>query len=106
MARPKLQIDADLVEKLAQIQCTPKEIAAIVGCSEDTISTRFKEILIKGKETGKMSLRRAMFKKAQEGNATLLIWLSKQHLGMVDKVEHGTGEEGFRVVIEDYLQKK
>ena len=94
MARPKLEIDESLVEKLAQIQCTPREIAVIVGCSEDTITGRFSEIIAKGKETGKMSLRRTMFKKAQEGNATLLIWLSKQHLGMSDKNEISTDQKG------------
>jgi len=103
MARPRLEIDESLVEKLAQIQCTPKEIATIVGCSEDTIMGRFSEIIEKGKATGKMSLRRTMFKKAQEGNATLLIWLSKQHLGMKDKIENeitGNTDNSKRLVIE------
>lgn len=87
MGRKKIPIDASLVEKLAMIQCTPREIGAIVGCSEDTICRNFADIMAKGKEMGKMSIRRAMFEKAKAGNATLLIWLSKQHLGMTDKVE-------------------
>ena len=87
MARPKLKIDESLVEKLAAIQCTPREIGAIVGCSEDTILGRFSALVSKGKEHGRMSLRRAMFKRAISGNATMMIWLSKQYLGMTDKVE-------------------
>lgn len=36
-----------------------------------------------------MSLRRAMWKKAVEGtDNTMMIWLSKQHLGMTDKQEN------------------
>lgn len=88
MARPKLKLDEALIEKLAMIHCTPKEIASIVGCSEDTIIGRFSELLAKGREKGKMSLRRAMFDKALGGNCTMMIWLSKQHLGMNDRTEN------------------
>ena len=35
--RPKKEIDMDLVEKLANIQCTQEEIACVVGCSVDTL---------------------------------------------------------------------
>lgn len=107
MARPRLEIDPDLVEKLASIQCTMIEMAAIVGCSVDTLERRFADTIKKGQEKGKMSLRRAMFQKANEGNATLMIWLSKQHLGMVDKVEHATDKEnGFIIRVVDYVGEK
>lgn len=62
-----------------------EEIAAVVGCSVDTLERRFAEVIKTGKDTGKSSLRRLMWSKAQDGNVALMIWLSKQHLGMTDK---------------------
>jgi hypothetical protein len=82
--RPKKKIDKELVEKLATIHCSVKEIADIVGCHPDTIRNRFSDIIARGKATGKMSVRRKMLETAMTGNATLLIWLSKQWLGMSD----------------------
>ena len=85
MARPEIEIDATLVEKLASIQCSKSEIAAIVGCSVDTLDRRFAEQMHKGREHGKMSLRRRQFDVANKGNATMLIWLGKQWLSQRDK---------------------
>ena len=42
MARPKIEIDKNLFEKLCQIQCTKEEICSIFECDEKTI-TRFCE---------------------------------------------------------------
>jgi len=86
MARPKIVIDENLVYDLAKIHCTMEEIAAMCKCSVDTLERRFADIIKKGKEEGKQSLRRKMFEKANEGNTTMMIWLSKQHLGMSDKI--------------------
>ena len=80
-------VDRDLVYKLACIQCTPEEIAEVVGCSADSLKKRFKSILEKGKETGKQSLRRAMWEKAINGDTRVQIFLSKQYLGMKDAPE-------------------
>ncbi len=93
--RPKKEIDWDMFDKLCGIQCTRREIAAWFDVSEDTIerlvkkqfhmtfAARFEE----KKGIGKISLRRSMFQLAQKGNATMLIWLSKNHLDMTDKVD-------------------
>lgn len=80
-------VDRDLVYKLACIQCTPAEIAEVVGCSEAALKKRFKALLEKGKETGKQSLRRAMWEKAINGDTRVQIFLSKQYLGMKDSPE-------------------
>jgi hypothetical protein len=48
-------------------------------------------------EEGRMSLRRLQWKKAQEGNTTMLIWLGKQYLGQSDKQEL-TGKDGKSLV--------
>jgi hypothetical protein len=82
--RPKKKIDKELVEKLATIHCSVKEIADIVGCHPDTIRNRFADTISRGKANGKMSVRRKMLETAMTGNATLLIWLSKNWLGMSD----------------------
>src|SRR5512137_367607 len=87
MARPQKKIDQKLVEALAKIMCTMEEIAAVAGCSVDTLERRYADIIKKGKEQGKMSLRREQFTSALKGNTTMLIWLGKQHLGQKDVSE-------------------
>ena len=86
MARPKIVIDENKVYELAKIHCTNEEIAASCNCSADTIERRFAGVIKRGREAGKEQLRRKMFEKAAEGNTTIMIWLSKQHLGMSDKI--------------------
>ena len=88
MARPKFQINYDMVEKLSNIQCTQEEIASFLGCSVDTLQRdeTFCGLYKKGKENGKMSLRRMQFKLAEK-NPTMAIWLGKQYLGQRDTVE-------------------
>lgn len=82
-----------LVRQLASIQCTDEEIAAGVGCSQDTLARARKRepeveaAILEGKAKGRMSLRRAQYRKAMDGNPALLIWLGKQVLGQREKVE-------------------
>ena len=93
MARPPKEINYDIVEGLARIQCTNEEIAATIGFSISGFSKRRKNdpelvaVLEKGRETGKMSLRRLQYKAAENGNNTMLVWLGKQYLGQSDKQE-------------------
>ena len=86
--RPKFKIDYDLVEKLANIQCTQQEIASFLGCSVDTLQRdeEFCGIYKKGQENGKMSLRRMQYKLAEK-NTAMAIFLGKQYLGQKDNVE-------------------
>lgn len=81
MARPRKEIDEELLYKLAQIHCTMKEMVDIIGVSEDTLKRRFAHIIAKGKSEGKMRLRRKQIEVAMSGNHTMLIWLGKQMLG-------------------------
>lgn len=90
MARPKKEISEKQVFELAQINCSYAEMAAVLDCSEDTITRRFADVIKKGRENGRMSLKRMQFTKAMEGNITMLIWLGKQLLGQTDKVEQRT----------------
>lgn len=94
MGRPPLELDVELIQKLAEIHCTYDEIAAIMGCCRDTLHRKYSDVIKKGQTIGKRSLRRAMFDKALNGkNTTMMIWLSKQYLGMTDKVETHQVEE-------------
>lgn len=80
MARPKKEIDEELLLKLAQIHCTMREMSDIIGVSQDTLKRRYADLIDKGKSEGKMRLRRKQIEVAMSGNHTMLIWLGKQML--------------------------
>lgn len=84
MARPTLKIDSKLVADLAKIHCTMEEIASVCSCSVDTLERRFADIIKKGKDEGKTSLRRKQWQLAEGGDRVMLIWLGKQLLGQTD----------------------
>ena len=81
MARPKLEINPDEVFRLASLQCTYREMASFFECDEKTLRNRFSAEIEKGREVGKISIRRAQFKRAVDaGSDTMLIWIGKQYL--------------------------
>lgn len=84
MARPKKEIDEELLLKLAQLHCSMTEMADILGVSKDLLNRRFKSIIDKGKSQTKMKLRRKQIEVAMSGNHTMLIWLGKNMLGQSD----------------------
>ena len=84
MARPKKEIDEELLYKLAVIHCTMQEMVDIIGVSEDTLKRRYAGIIAKGKAEGKQRLRRKQVEVAMSGNAVMLIWLGKNLLGQSD----------------------
>ncbi len=85
--RPLIEIDEDELFKLASFHCTDVEIAAFFDFSVDTLNRRFAEILRKGREQGKRTLRKLQWNSAIGGNTTMLIWLGKQILKQTDKIE-------------------
>jgi hypothetical protein len=95
------KIPLDELEEMAKRHCTDDEIADYYGCTKDTIAKRkrndpaFRAAYIKGKSSGKMSLRSLLWKSCLDGNVTAQIWMSKQHLGMRDvtALEH-SGPQG------------
>lgn len=88
MARPRKQINLEELEKLATLQCTYEELGAFFNCDKSTLSKNkdYSTIIAKGREKGKMSLRRSQFKLAEK-NAAMAIWLGKQYLGQKDLQE-------------------
>ena len=84
VGRPRIEIDEELLFKLATIHCTMKEMVDILGVSEDTLKNNFSGIIDKGKAEGKTRLRRKQMEVALEGNPTMLIFLGKAMLGQSD----------------------
>ena len=97
--RPAKKIDKKFFEKLCEIQCTEKEICSCFECCEDTLNAwckknyfdddgapmTFSDVFRQKREKGKASLRRAQIHAAENGNATMLIWLGKQYLDQKDE---------------------
>lgn len=98
MARPKIVWDDKQyasLEYMALIHCTQKEMAGVMHVDEDTLNRlikvrykcSFSEFYEKYSANGNMSLRRAQFKSAENGNATMQIWLGRQWLGQTEHQE-------------------
>jgi len=85
MAPPKIKLDLELIEKLASIHCTMIEIGHMCDVSVDTLERRCADVIKRGRDKGKVSLRRLQWSKAQDGNVTMMIWLGKQLLGQRDQ---------------------
>lgn len=93
---PALEANAatlKIIMGLGKIQATTKECAAVLSVTEPTY-LKFKadhpevaDAYRDGVGQGLASLRRRQFKAAEDGNATMLVWLGKQYLGQVDKQE-------------------
>ena len=82
VGRPKLDIDAEQVKRLARLHCTMQEMADFFGCHRDTLHNNFSAEIDKGRSEGNISLRRKQWQMAVEkGNVVMLIWLGKQMLG-------------------------
>lgn len=81
--RKKIQLDEDMLLKLAELHCNWKEIAWVMDCSVDTLKRNYADIIDKGYALGKIKLRRAMMRNACENdNAVMQIFLAKNLLGM------------------------
>ena len=100
MARPVKVVDQEAIKKLAQLHCTYDEIAEFLGVSTKTLQRNYVHLTKKGREMGKISLRRAQFEKAIGGNVAMMIWLGKQHLDQRDKIEQTTYNEPLPLIIE------
>ena len=100
MARPKVVLDTEAIKKLAQLHCTFDEIATFCNVSTKTLQRRFVHTIKRGREMGKISLRRAQFEKAIGGNVVMQIWLGKQHLDQRDKSEITSIHEPLPLIIE------
>jgi hypothetical protein len=106
------EIDWNVFRRSCIAQCTAEEIAASFEMSADTLSRRCMEE--KGKTFAELkrifapeglgSLRSKMYQKAMDDNAKgqvkMMIWLSKNYLGMADKIEDDRYKDLEPLVIE------
>jgi hypothetical protein len=71
-------------------------MAAVLGCSVTALRTNYAELINKGRENGKASLRRVQYRKAVEGDGRMLIWLGKQYNGKTSlrRVQYTKAMEG------------
>ena len=106
MARPLKKVDPQAITKLAQLHCTFEEIAEFSGVSTKTLQRNYVHLIKKGRQMGKISLRRAQFEKALNGNVVMQIWLGKQHLDQKEKIEQTNFNEPLPFIIEADGQKK
>lgn len=94
MARPRKEIDQNNFENLCGLQCTKEEICSFFDVTDKTLErwckrtykAGFSEVFRQKRGKGKISLRRNQFRLAEK-NANMAIWLGKQYLGQVDKIE-------------------
>ena len=100
IGRPKKDLDEDVIAKLSQIGCTQEEIGSVVGISARTLQRRFSDLVEENKNIGKASLRKRMWASALKGNPNMMIWLSKNYLGMKDRTVQETVVEPLPLIIE------
>ena len=100
IGRPKKELDEEVIAKLSQIGCTQEEIGSVVGISARTLQRRYADLVAENKNKGKASLRKVLWKKALKGDPKLLIWLSKNELGMVDKIHTTSTVEPLPLIID------
>jgi len=92
MPRKKIEIDPEQVRQLARLGCTWDEIAGVLKIARTTLVVRmrekkFRDAYEQGVAEGDVSLRRAQYDSAMRGKTGMLVWLGKNRLDQVDRVE-------------------
>jgi len=98
---PRKEIDFNVLQGMCQVWATAEEIASFFDISVDTLSARIKErygigfsdYYKKESSAGNISLRRAQFKSAMNGNVSMQIFLGKQKLGQRDNIDLNEGSD-------------
>lgn len=80
VGRPPKEIDESRLEALASRMCTNEEMAAELGCSDDTLVNNFSEVIKRGKGRARVSLRAKQFESAMGTPAVPAVYLREhQH---------------------------
>ena len=114
--RPGAQIDWEKLDTLIGIQCTAVEVSAYLGLSERTIERAIKRIhkmslveYFKQKaKAGHISIRRALYKKAVNGDTTAIIFFYKNHLGFTDAMkikQEGRSDKEITAAAKEFVTK-
>jgi Asp-tRNA(Asn)/Glu-tRNA(Gln) amidotransferase A subunit family amidase len=98
MARPKKPFDWSKLDAILQYGACLADCADIMDVSEDTVerqikkehNLRFAEYRLKKMSKMRVGILKKQVEVAMSGNVTMLIWVGKQYLGQVDKIEQET----------------
>ena len=108
VGRPRKPFNQKQFEELCKIQCTEKEIAAVLDMSIELLNQNcnrvygcnFLDIYEQKKETGRQSLRRAQWQTAIKSNNPIMqIFLGKNMLGQADKQDVNMSIEGCEIIV-------
>jgi len=89
--RPRKPVDLPELEKLASLGCTMKEMGYFFDVSVDTLERNYADVIDKGREAGKRSVRRIMWKQAENGNTVALKYLV--HNVLKEKIEDNSDKD-------------
>jgi hypothetical protein len=105
MANKKKNIDPKLVENLAAIHSTDKEIAMVCGCSEGHLRTVMRDALDAGRLRASMSVKKMLFRSAQTGKVAAQIFLAKTVCGMKETkiIETNPEKSGVEALTDEEL---
>ena len=92
-------INEKLLKKLAEIQCTDREIACCLEVSEKRLLKSYQQQIEDWRHAGKCSLRRAQWLKALSGDSVMLRHLGKVYLGQRDEVTMTSEEPQVRKLL-------
>lgn len=98
--------ELEYLESMASIHCTNKEICATFGFSEDTLQQKFGEIIARGREKGKASVRRLLWKQATNGNSVALKYFITNVLKeRLEDVPSKFGDDATEKTVQDTIDK-
>ena len=107
VGRPKTNLDLADLEKICRLNCTMPEIAAFFDIPLRTLEDKYtndeavRRSIDKGRNQGKLSLRRKQLQILDEtNNPTMAIWLGKQLLGQREKHDVVTEDRGHTALSE------
>jgi hypothetical protein len=93
------EINEKLLKKLAEIQCTDREIACCLEVSEKRLVKSYRDQIDGWRHAGKCSLRRAQWLKALSGDSVMLRHLGKVYLGQRDEITMTSEEPQVRKLL-------
>jgi len=103
VGRPHTILDEIQLEALAGMGCTMKEMASFFKCSVDTIHDNYSDALNRGRENGKMSVRRMMWEHGKKGNSVALKYLV--HNVLKEKIEENIDNRDGAGSVIDVMEK-
>lgn len=86
-----------LIEEMAYCGCPMDEICTLVNRSPSCVANNFKDVINRATCRWRFDLRKAQIMNATEGygNASMLVWLGKQHLAQKDDPDLDIKKEKF-----------